>query len=202
MNGRANAREQILQRLRANPLPEQHLPDDNLTAIQFADPVAQFEQVLESVGGTSVRGTAGQNWYDAVAQLPMMPQAQKIGSAVPGWDRANVDLREIDEPHLLHDLDVWVVRGEFGVAENAAIWVTDQDLRHRAVLFLCQHLVVLLDRQEILHNLHAAYARIEWHAWNFGVFVSGPSKTADIEQSLVIGAHGPRSLTVVLLERP
>jgi L-lactate dehydrogenase complex protein LldG len=36
----------------------------------------------------------------------------------------------------------------------------------------------------------------------FGVFVAGPSKTADIEQILVIGAHGPRSLTVLLVPSP
>ena len=44
-----------------------------------------------------------------------------------------------------------------------------------------------------------AYERIGSSNPNFGTFIAGPSKTADIEQSLVLGAHGPKTLTVFLL---
>jgi L-lactate dehydrogenase complex protein LldG len=48
--------------------------------------------------------------------------------------------------------------------------------------------------------MHEAYARIEMDPkYNFGTFISGPSKTADIEQALVMGAQAARGVTVVLL---
>ena len=70
---------------------------------------------------------------------------------------------------------------------------------HRAIFFITQHLALVVPAEQMVHNLHEAYARISLGTSSLGVFISGPSKTADIEQSLVIGAHGPRSLTVFLV---
>ena len=62
--------------------------------------------------------------------------------------------------------------------------------------FICQHLVINV--KKTVPHMHAAYEELGKVNSGFGLFLSGPSKTADIEQSLVIGAHGARSLTVVI----
>jgi L-lactate dehydrogenase complex protein LldG len=103
------------------------------------------------------------------------------------------------DPHNLADVDVAVVKGVLGVAENAATWVAEADVVHRVLPFIAQNLVIILHEADIVPTLHEAYARLNIRESNYGVFIAGPSKTADIEQSLVIGAHGARSLTVVVV---
>jgi hypothetical protein len=98
------------------------------------------------------------------------------------------------------DPNTFVCEAVLGVAENGAVWLPGSRVSDRAALFLATHVVVVLDRSAIVDDLHSAYARINVASDAFGVFMAGPSKTADIEQSLVIGAHGPRSLTIVLVE--
>lgn len=97
----------------------------------------------------------------------------------------------------LHDIDLAIIEGSMGVGENAAIWVPEKNMPHRAVPFVCEHLIIILKEEDIVGNMHQAYSRIQ-NFEGYGVFISGPSKTADIEQSLVIGAHGPRSLLVII----
>lgn len=113
----------------------------------------------------------------------------------------NVDVRKISDPHDLEHVEVAVVRGELGVAENGAIWMPEENVVHRVLPFIAQHLIIIIEEETLLTNMHEAYQKVNVADSGYGVFIAGPSKTADIEQSLVIGAHGPRSLTVFLLRK-
>ena len=86
----------------------------------------------------------------------------------------------------------------YGVAENGAVWI-EQDVKQRAIYFIAEKLVILLDKNKIVNNMHEAYKLIDTGEYGFGTFISGPSKTADIEQALVMGAHGARDVMVVLI---
>jgi L-lactate dehydrogenase complex protein LldG len=110
-------------------------------------------------------------------------------------------VEDIHDPHALADMDVGVMRAQFGVAENGAVWVTQEDLIVDALGFLSQHLVVLLDPHEIVSDMHEAYRRVRLHEPAYGCFMMGPSATADIEVTVVHGAQGPGSLNVFFLPR-
>jgi L-lactate dehydrogenase complex protein LldG len=103
-------------------------------------------------------------------------------------------------PASFGDTDLFVCEAAFGVAENGAVWLPGSSLGERAALFLATDMLVLLSRQAIVDDVHAAYARLDLSRESFGLFVAGPSKTADIEQSLVIGAHGPKGMTLALVD--
>ena len=104
-------------------------------------------------------------------------------------------------PHSFADTDLFVCEAVLGVAENGAVWLPDSRLRHRSAVFLATNVIVVLARARIVDDMHSAYAELDIASEGYGVFVAGPSKTADIEQSLVIGAHGAKSLTILLTER-
>lgn len=166
----------------------------------FEDPFVRFCEVLASVGGKAVRVST---ITEANADLQTHPMWQKSTvrcSVVPGLGDSTFDLESVDDPHDLENVGFAVLRGHFGVAENAAIWVTDDTVKHRVLYFIPQYLAMAIPASALVNNMHEAYDRIVIGKHAFAGFISGPSKTADIEQSLVIGAHGARSLVVYLID--
>lgn len=101
---------------------------------------------------------------------------------VPGIGDTTFDIAKVDDPHHLENVDFAVLRGHFCVAENGAIWVTDDNVKHRVLYFIPQHISLVVPASQIVHNMHEAYSRITIGAHLFAGFISGPSKTADIEQ--------------------
>jgi L-lactate dehydrogenase complex protein LldG len=194
-----NPRDQILASLRNTRIPETPLPSLDGQWLTFDDRRRQFESVLAAVGGKLVALADVTQVNNALEDLPVYREAERVCSVVPGVVKANVDVESIEDPHDLEDVDFFVGEGQFGVAENAAVWLTAQTMQLRTLFFICQHMALVLRADQIVDNMHQAYDRLEFGSNEFGLFLSGPSKTADIEQSLVIGAHGARSLTVFLV---
>jgi L-lactate dehydrogenase complex protein LldG len=159
--------------------------------------------VLESVGGRAVFVPNLAALNAELSTIAAWKEARKIVATVDGVEstatQQRVDLQSIDDPHVTEDIDFAVLPGEFAVAENGAVWITDGMVKQRAIYFIAQHLALVVRADQVVHNMHEAYRRLSFEAARFGAFISGPSKTADIEQSLVIGAHGPRSMTVFLV---
>jgi len=196
------ARDEILTRIRQQLPQSVALPDGVENPIVYPDLKSQFSSVLESVGGrcVTVADVAAAN--AVLNEVPEYAQATQRVSCVSEIGESNFELSQVDDPHMLSDIDYAVLPGMLAVAENAAIWVETDDVPQRTLYFLTQHLSIILPANAICSNLHEAYQRISIGSKRFGTFVSGPSKTADIEQALVIGAHGARSLTVIFVESP
>ncbi len=192
------ARETILAALRASgaepvPAPPHPVP------VKQGDPVARFLESVTAVGGQSYRVPDLAALAAGVAKLPAWSSPRRV-SLVAGIPGGTVDLEAVDDPHELADLDVAAIPGELGVAENGAVWLKGESLGpHRAVFVIPEHLVLVVNAADIVNDMQEAYGRITLPRPGYGVFVSGPSKTADIEQSLVIGAHGARSCAVFVV---
>jgi L-lactate dehydrogenase complex protein LldG len=164
-------------------------------AIQYPDAVARFAEVIKSVGGSAIELQEGEDINERIISL--YPEAATIASNLPGIRIATINPDEVETPHQLNGTALAVVQGEVGVAENGCVWIP-QNVKEKAVYFIAEYLIILLDKNKIVSNMHEAYRKIRFNDNGFGVFISGPSKTADIEQALVVGAHGAKGVVVLL----
>lgn len=193
-----SSREAILKAIRTGrPHNEEALPEVNILHTTYEDLDAKFATTLASVGGNAV-SLEGMNAVEAYIK-EHYKDASVIVSTVSGL-KGTKELGATDDPHTLQDVDLAIIKGEFAVAENGAVWVKEADARHRALYFIAQKLMIIVPKGEVVHSMHEAYTRVNFGSNDvFGIFISGPSKTADIEQSLVIGAHGATEACVVFI---
>lgn len=190
-------KEDILNKIRKNIKTKYDMPRlDDIQGITYPDPLAQFISMTETVGGKVVELVPGKDINELVREL--YPEAKEIASNLPEMTIATRNPDTCGSPQALNGTDVGIIRGVFGVAENACVWIP-QAMEEKAVCFISENLVILLKKSEIVNNMHEAYKRIEMNDYGYGTFISGPSKTADIAQVLVMGAQAARSATVVLL---
>ncbi len=172
------------------------MPDlSDIRAITYPDPLLQFMNMTKSVGGNAIEVEEGRDVNELIREL--YPEAKEIASNLPEITIATRNPDEVGRARDLNGTDVGIIRGSFGVAENGCVWIPQQ-MKEKAVCFISEHLVILLKKSEIVNNMHEAYRRIQFNDYGYGTFISGPSKTADIAQVLVMGAQAARSATVLL----
>lgn len=190
-----SSKENILKRLAATAMPEFAYPEFNFTPQHFDNAVEVFAQRLEAGGGKFVQMHPGESLDDVIRRC--YPQARTIASPLEEVTLATLHPDQVEDPRQLVDIDLGVVAGHFGVAENGAVWIT-QDTRHKALYFGTTALIIVIPQGAVVSTMHEATLRPETENFGYGCYISGPSKTADIEQALVFGAHGPMSVTVVM----
>lgn len=194
------SRDDILTKIRSHRWEGPALPSLDQEWTRYADPRKQFAEVLKAVGGRCVPVATSNDADAELRAFEPYRSGKKTVSFVPGIGETSFDLAAVTDPHDLEDVDFAVLPGHVAVAENGAVWVKDVSVPHRVLYFLPQHVALVVPASQLVHNMHEAAAKIDLTAQPFGCWISGPSKTADIEQALVIGAHGARSMTVYLVE--
>ena len=205
-----SSKEDILKKYRANVREKFDMPDlSDIKATTYPDPLLQFMNMTKSVGGNAIEVEKGRDINELIKEL--YPDAKEIASNLPEITIATRNPDDVGRARDLNGTDIGVVRGVFGVAENACVWIPQQ-MKEKAVMFISENLVILLDKKQIVNNMHEAYKRLSDQAnsqeplaksfndYGYGSFISGPSKTADIAQVLVMGAQAARSAPVLLLD--
>lgn len=192
-----NSRETILHAIKMAKGEELPLSDIHFDPINQTDCLPAFIERLESIGGEcQIINSLDEinDWINEAQGKALLVNA--IQSTV-GF---NLDAFRYASARSLENVHTVILKGEVAVAENGAIWIPEQNMGNRLLPFICEHLVLLIDADCIVADMHEAYNRIVAGNKGYGVYIAGPSKTADIEQALVIGAHGPLRLSVFILQ--
>lgn len=192
-----SSKESILSNIRKNISQQFDMPDTEISGIRYADTVKRFIEISKTVGGNVEIMNSDDDINGIIRKC--YPHAKKIASNLNEIEIATINPDSVDKAQDLNDTDVTVVKGDVGVAENGCVWIP-QATKEKAAYFICEYLVIVISRKNIVNNMHEAYKKIEFNDYGFGSFISGPSKTADIEQALVMGAQSARGVTVILTE--
>ncbi|ELX67092.1 LUD domain-containing protein [Prevotella nigrescens] len=188
-------KEELLNKLRRNVVRQFDMPSKPVDGIVYSDVTNQFVEMSKTVGAKVLEVKSSDDLNSVIRKA--YPNAKIFASSINGIE-ADLNPDTIASAADLNGTDVGIIQGELGVAENGCVWIP-QTMKERAVCFISEELVILLDKDNIVSNMHEAYKRIQMPHYGYGVFISGPSKTADIEQALVMGAQAARGVTVILV---
>ena len=190
-------REAIIKSIQENKPALLPLPEIDLNVFsEEINLVETFKDNVKLVGGrVKEMGLA-----DIDKEIKeMYPNAKQIVCELEESSLGTISITKNTDPHNLKLIDLAIIKGDLGVAENGSIWISENQFIVRALPFITNDLVIVLLKERLCLHMLQAYDLLAQRERNFSLFISGPSKTADIEQCLVIGAQGAMSLTVFLI---
>lgn len=193
-----SSRNNILERIKACKIDAVEMPRLDLFGGSYENLKDKFIAIFKAGGGfvssiTDMIEIAGFIKH-------RFPKSERIVSSIKELNNFSEIVNPENDPHTYNDVDIAIIYGQFAIAENGAVWITEAQMVQRIIPFICQHLFVIIRENDIVPTMHEAYKKNNDTDYGYGCFISGPSKSADIEQSLVLGAHGPLSMTVLILE--
>jgi len=191
-------REKILEAVLKNQPAATALPDTSMFKGDNNDLVQKYMDVFKTIGGSSFLADT----MDTVKILinKNFDLTKRIATTLPELSDSFELISDTPDPHSYNDIELAIIKAHFSVAENGAVWLTEEVMGQRIIPYICQHLAVIVYAESIVPTLHEAYEKIGAGDYGFGGFIGGPSKTADIEQALVLGAHGPLTMTVFIIK--
>ncbi len=167
-----SARDTILKAITANKPALTELPVINLAeVIQYNDLLQQYKTVLQSIGGGTVE-------LQNINSLQEELQAKKangefVVNRITALGEINNSLDQLTATDLAA-VDIAYLEGTLAVAENGAIWLHESQMGNRLLPFICQHLVIVVHKKNIVPTMHHAYQQIDTAKEGFGVFLSRP----------------------------
>jgi L-lactate dehydrogenase complex protein LldG len=195
--GVTSSRDAMLKRIQQNQPRFVEAPSIPAFAPYFDDVLQKYVDMVKSIGG---RAYLVNSYDEIIVQLKEdFAGAKRIVSFQDAFAAVADILKHSSDPHTYEDVDVCIMTSPLAVAENSAVWVSNKEMPERVLPFITQSLVVVVNKNNIVPTMHDAYNIIADKDYGFATFIAGPSKTADIEQSLVLGAHGPKTMTVFVL---
>ncbi|MFB3387489.1 lactate utilization protein C [Flavobacterium sp. LAR06] len=194
-----SSKAEILNKIKqSQPNLAAELPDLKVLGSEQFDVLEMYKTVLKNIGGNPIEVA---DYNEVLMYIKSnYPLEKRIITTIPELSEIAVLDWTNDDPHSLQNVELTIIKAHFGVAENSALWVTDDILGQRVAPFITQYLAIVVNKKDLVATMHQAYDSIGNQQYGFGTFIAGPSKTADIEQSLVLGAHGARGLVVFLMD--
>lgn len=216
-----SSRETILQSLRNRTGGELAVPECDFSVLvrddwSTAERIERFQEMIESVHGEVHRCTEG-TWVDRLAQVLaarrarnlLISKAHKIGQSLRTAGRDDLpELLIYDEPvenwqaHLFNEVDASITSTRGGIAETGSLILWPNDDEPRLMSLVPPVHIAVLRASELYTTFHEAMKSQSWASGmpTNALLISGPSKTADIEQTLAYGVHGPKELIVLIIE--
>lgn len=215
-----SAREEILGKVRSSlgRRPDSAVPPVAPTARvaprKAGDPEAEITQLLAEIGklsGVTRRLASRDELRDALAGLVKAEAVTKASlwttSDLASWDVAGT-LRALGvelvspqaDKHLVAECELGVTGVDAALPETGTLLLRSSPERPRVVSLLPRVHLAIMTPAVLRADLHQAFE--EAKDAGYSVLVTGPSRTADIELTLTLGVHGPKSLYAWVMNEP